>query len=592
MFLAIGVTSYGQTEPKIRLANDSTNVDVNGGIIDKGDEFLVNVQLNGNGNTTSRALYFDFEFQNTAFEFMSVVHTGTGGNGGVLPAGSSITLTNYTYPGYTYAGNANNTTADGNTNYNNCAYNYTQGGPKTILRVYLNWASANGLPYGNYDTLLKLRFKLKTTAAGDSWDPIKMNFAASFNENGTAGAAINEIPLTTVITQNPDAKKLVKVQLDLNGNITNTHLKVGFIKTDNTGGPLFDVTSTGVVSIVDTLLAPSTAYKIMVFANMDQLAGIMNSAVTVSDYTTAEAEFVSQNLDRTFKNESIMTGMGYWAADVNRSGVFDGGDLTKLYAQAVGVNQLLVLPTGYTAGSGGYMSLPTFKASDFNAVTPANWASTLNPQTQQAYTFTTPALRGTPETLSVKYVLPGDINRSHSSQVVVNGTIKTNAVASLNKGIANLAMMNRTVGFVNTPQSVASIDVNLKNNTVTSNTIEIPVNVNTNGNKVSALQFEVKYDASKIKFESVKSEIPANWVVFANNTTGQLKFGAVDKTFKETLTGSIIPFTLKFSTIGNGLDINSLIKVTPAMDAASSTGSQLGINLNTDTIKLTGYNNF
>ena len=592
MFLAIGVTSYGQTEPKIRLADDSTNVDVNGGVIDKGDEFFVNVQLNGNGNTTSRALYFDFEFQNTAFEFMNVVHTGTGGNGGVLPAGSSISMTNYTYPGYTYASNANNTTANGNTNYNTCDYTYTQGGPKTIIRVYLNWASANGLPYNNYDTLLKLRFKLKTTAAGDSWDPIKMNFAASFNQNGTAGAAINEIPLTTVITQNPDAKKLVKVQLDLNGNVNNTHLRVGFIKTDNTGGPLFDVTSTGAVSIIDSLLTPSTDYKIMVFANMDQLTGIMNSAVTVSDYTTAEAEFVSQNLNRTFKNESIMTGMGYWAADVNRSGVFDGGDLTKLYAQAVGVNQLLVLPTGYTAGSGGYMSIPTFKAAQFNAVTPADWASTLNPQTQQTYTFTTPAQRGTPQTLSVKYVLPGDINRSHSSQVVVDGAIKTNAVASLNKGIANLAMMNRTVGFVNTPQSVASIDVNLKNNTVTSNTIEIPVNVNTNGNKVSALQFEVKYDASKIKFESVKSEIPANWVVFANNTTGQLKFGAVDKTFKETLTGSIIPFTLKFSTIGNGLDINSLIKVTPAMDAASSTGSQLGINLNTDTIKLTGYNNF
>ena len=592
MFLAIGVTSYGQTEPKIRLANDSTNVDINGGIIDKGDEFFVNVQLNGNGNTTSRALYFDFEFQNTAFEFMNVVNTGTGGNGGVLPAGSSISMTNYTYPGYSYAGNANNTTANGNLNYINANYNFTSGGPKTIIRIYLNWATTNGLPFAAYDTLLKLRFKLKTTAEGTSWDPIKMNFAASFNENGSSGAAINEIPLTTVITQNPDATKLVKVQLDLNGNINNTHLKVGFVKADNTGGPVFNVTSTGTVSIVDSLLAPSTAYKIMVFANMDNLPAIMNSAITVSDYTTAEAEFISQNLDRTYNNTSIMTGMGYWAADVNRSGTFDGGDLTRLYAQAVGVNQLLVLPSGYTVGSGGLMSIPTFKASDFNSVTPANWASTLNPQTQQVYAFTTPAQRGTAETLSVKYVLPGDINRSHSSQVVVNGVIKTNAVASLNKGIANLAMMNRTVGFINTPQSVASINVDLKNNTVTSNTIEIPVNVNTNGNKVSALQFEFKYDASKIKFESVKSGIPSNWVVFANNTPGQLKFGAVDKTFKETITGSVVPFILKFSTIGNGLDINSLIKVTPAMDASSSTGSQLGINLNTDSIKLTGYNNF
>jgi hypothetical protein len=82
----VSLTAFAQ-EPKIRLADDSTKVDINGGVIDKGDEFIVNVQLNGNGNTTSRSLYFDFEFQNTAFDFINVVHTGTGGNGGVLPAG-------------------------------------------------------------------------------------------------------------------------------------------------------------------------------------------------------------------------------------------------------------------------------------------------------------------------------------------------------------------------------------------------------------------------------------------------------------------------------------------------------------------------
>lgn len=595
LFLSIGVTSFAQTEPKIRLASDSTKVDVNGGIIDKGDEFFVNVQLNGNGNTTARALYFDFEFQNTAFEFMNVVHTGTGGNGGVLPAGSNITMTNYTYPGYTYRGNANNTTANGNTNYQNCDYAYTQGGPKTIIRVYLNWASTSPLPYTGFDTLLKLRFKLKTTAVGDSWDPIKMNFAASFNQNGSAGAAINEIPLTTVITQNPDAKKYVKAILDLNGNVSPTNVKVGFIKTDNTGGPLFDVTANGTVNIVDSLLTANTEYKIMTFFNMDQLPAIMGSAVSVSDYTTAEAEFVSQNLDRTYKNESILTGMGYWAADVNRNDAFDGGDLTKLYAQAVGVNQLLVLPANYTQGSGGYMSVPTFKASQFNGLTPATWASEAAKTTQAVYLYTTPASPGAPQTINIKYVLSGDVNRSHSSQVVVNGAIKTNAVASLNKSIANKLyvagpILNRTEAFINTPQSVASIDVNLKNTTVTSNTMEIPVSIS--GNDISALQFEFKYDANKIKFESMKSALPETWVIFANNETGIIKFGGVDKGFKAPVKGASIPFVLKFSTLASGLDINSLIKVTPAMDAANSKGAQLGINLNTDTIKLTGYNNF
>jgi hypothetical protein len=589
----VSLTAFAQ-EPKVRLADDSTKVDIAGGVIDKGDEFIVNVQLNGNGNTTSRSLYFDFEFQNTAFDFVSVGHTGTGGNGGVLPAGSSITISNYTYPGYSYAGAANNTTANGNTNYNAANYNFTQNGPKTIIRVYLNWATNSPLPYSTYGDLLKLRFKLKTTAVGDAWDPIKMNFAASFNQNGSSGAAINEIPLTTVITQNPDAVKLVKAILDLNGNVNNTHVKVLFKKADNTG-PMFDVAANGAVNIVDSLLTPNTAYQIMVMTNMDQLPAIMNSAVSVSDYTTAEAEFISQNLDRTFKNTSIKTGMGYFAADVNRSGVFDGGDLTRLYAQAVGVNQLIVLPTGYTVGSNGWMSIPTFKAASFNAATPADWATLFDRQTQQVYTYTTMATRGTPETINVKYVLPGDINRSHSSQVIQNNNIQTNAIPSLNKSLANKlyaagSSMNRTETFINTPQNVASIDVSLKNATVTSNTIEIPVNVT--GNDISALQFEFKYDASKLKFDSMKSEVPADWYTFANSIDGQVKFGAIDQKLKTPISGTSIPFKLKFTALQNGLDINTLIKVTPAIDAANSKGAQLGINLNTDKIKLTGYNNF
>jgi hypothetical protein len=49
---------------------------------------------------------------------------------------------------------------------------------------------------------------------------------------------------------------------------------------------------------------------------------------------------------------------------------------------------------------------------------------------------------------------------------------------------------------------------------------------------------------------------------------------------------------LKFTSIGDGVDILTSIKVSPTMDANDSKGNQLGINLNTDKIKLTGYNNF
>jgi len=586
----VSLTAFAQ-EPKIKLRSDSTKVNLAGNAIQKGDEFFVDVMLNGNGNTTTRALYFDFEFQNTAFELISVDHTGTGGNGGVLPAGSTITLDWYQYPGYTWNNTQQNTTANGNINYQNANYTFTAGGPKTILRSYLNWASPNGLPFSNFDPVIKLKFRLKTTAAGSAWDPIKMNFAASYNANGSSGAAINEVPITSVITLSPDANKLLKLNVDLNGNVSNQHLKVAFLKSDNTG-PLFDVASNGAVSIVDSLLTPNTQYNIMVMGNMDQLPGIYNAAVTVSDYTTALNEFVQQKLDGTFSYANIITGMGLWAADVNRSNSLDGGDLTLLLSQIASVNSLYVQPTGYVQGANNFMSLPTFKASEFNGATVANVFTDLPRNSARRVTYTTLPTRGTPETITVKYLLSGDVNRSHSSQVVINGTPATNAVVALNKSVSKMITANRTIGFVNTPQNVASINVNLSNTTVTSNTIEIPVKIDAGSLKVSGLQFEFSYDPSKIKFEQLISEVPNTWFTIADAKDGKVKFIGLDKDLKNSITGASTPFKLKFSAIGDGLSINSFIKVTSAMDASDNKGSQLGINLNSETIKLTGYNNF
>ena len=576
--------SYAQNI-QLRLHDDSTSVNTAGAVINKGDEFIVYVKANGNGNTTARSLYFDFEFQNTAFQLMSVNHTGTGGNGGILPAGSSITLDQYLYPGYSWAANANNTTANGNLNYQNAAYAYTPGGPKTILRVYLNWASPDGMPYSNFDTLLKLQFKLKTDAPGYAWDPIKMNFAAAFNANGSTGATDMTIPLTSVIYLDPTATKYMNISVEPNANIDAFTLhRVLIIDPATNQGFITDATSTGAVPIDQTRLQPNTEYRAMLMVNMDSMLDLYDAAVTVSDYTTAQAEYVSQNLDGTFKNQSIITGAGYLAADVNRSKVFDGGDLTKLYAHVVGVTDLQARPSGWTAGTDQYMSVPTFTDSTYNGLTAANWKDVTN----YYVTFRT-GLIGQNKPLKLKFLIPGDINRSHSSQVMIGNSIATNAVPSLKKNLA----ANRTMNLlINSPQNIPSISVSLKNQTITASTIDIPVEINTGTNKLAALQFEFVYDPAKIKFEQIINDLPNTWYTFVDAKEGKIKFGSIDKDVKSPIVGAHTPFKLRFSAVNNPLDLNSYIKVTPNMDAASVTGYQLGINLNTTTIKLTGYNNF
>jgi hypothetical protein len=560
-----------------KIENAETRTNLNGQPINKGDEFEISVWVKPNGNTTTRSLYFDFEYQNTAFQLTGVNHTGTNGNGGALPTGSQISMSYYNYPGYSWLSTQQNNVSNGNTKYQYANYNYTSGGPKSILRVYLNWATTNN-NFAEWH-LIKLRFRLKTDAPGYTWDPIKLNFVAAFNQNGTAGSTVLEQPLTTVIYLDPIATSYVNAKVEVNGNLNRfTLTRVLFLEEGSTSGYIVDATSDGKLNVDQSRFKPNTDYRVMVMVNADSMYDLYNDAITVSDYTTAEAEFISQNLDGTFKNENIKTGVGYAVADINRNKIFDGGDVTKLFSQAVAVDQLIALPSQYQPGADIYVSVPTMLAADFDALTPETWKNV----TEYYAKFRTGNI-GTNLPLDLKYALWGDINRSHSSQVRdAGGNIKTNALVSL-----------RTNDFVNTPIPLAtSIDVSLKNIVVTSNAIEIPVSVDTKGNKVAALQFGFNYDDTKIKFDELQSQLPDGWYVFGTPKDGFIKFGAINKDLKTTISGEVIPFKLKFSTLVNGLDIATSIKVTSTMDASDDKGNQIGINLNTNSIKLTGYNNF
>ena len=566
---------------KLYFQNDSTNVNIDGNVINKGDLFDVVIFADGNANTSSRSLYFDFEFQNTAFDFVSINHTGTMGNGGIIPQGSQISDSYYLYPGYSFNKTASNNTINGNTNYNFAQYNYTQGGPKTILRYYLNWAIAQG-GLGK-DRLVVMRFRLKTTAQGFAWNPILMNFGASFNQNGSAGATEMTTPLTNVILLDPTASKYVTATLDNNTNIDGITLnRVVFEDTLRKTKYKVDALGNGTIPIDQTQLQPNTVYKVYNSVNADSYLDLHASAVTVSDYTSAQAEFNSQNLDGTFKAQSIVTGAGYYASDINKNKKFDGGDVVRIFSQAVGVDAIVSLPANYSSGTDMYIPVATFTDSTFNGLSASNWKDASN----VVYFKTQEIGKNLP--LKLKYVLEGDINRSHSSQVMIGSEIATNAVPSLRK---NLSSPQANM-LINTKQPLQAIDVTIKSQTITSNTIEIPIALDTKLLAVSALQFEFEYDATKLKFESITNELPNTWYTFVNNKDGKIKFGSIDKDVKNPITGTLVPFKLKFSSINNGSDLNTFIKVSPVMDASSKTGYQLGINLNMDSIKLTGINLF
>jgi hypothetical protein len=691
--LLLSLTSFGQI--KFKFPDTRVLTDINGGVIDRGDQFDVIVQANGNSDAVTRQLMFDFQYDQTNFEIVSVNHTGTGGNGGVLPSGSNIQLAWQNYPGYTYAGNS--TFTNGTQRYvSNATYTYNANGSNAILRATITWSTNSAMPFTSYDRMLIVRFRLKAASTANSFNPTKLNFVAGWNGQGTGVATFMDTPLTTEVIMNQNTGKLITAKVDANTNLLNlTSLRVSFRDTLTNTSQNFNVLSNGNVDINQSLLSENKVYEVSVMHETDKLNTIYNNAITISDFTSAQGEFVTMGLDGS-KGQTINSGQSLYAADINRNKSIDGGDLPKLLSQVVGIDALVTVPNGYTQGSGGYMSLPTWMSTDATTIagqvewaiitpnhysqnvsrilvdmrefdatyTPekikslqifdlyvgpvefvskdGTWATFRIPSGISIDTSTyTPYIRninggpdfglraeftfndspsnswgaitttnwnsfdypktyiktgtiGTNTTLDLKYLLWGDVNRSHSSQVVVSN----NGVASVVSRASNSLKSNTafrtmsTESFINTPNTVPSIDVNLSNVTVTSNNIEIPVNVTTNGNFVTGLQFQFDYDPTKIKFEELSPNIPNTWYLFVNSVDGKIKFGAIDQGEKSPINGNSIPFKLKFSTIGNGVDILTSVKVSPTMDASAVKGNQLGINLNTTQIKLTGYNNF
>jgi hypothetical protein len=691
--------SYGQQ--KFRASTS-----IGGASLNRGDTFDYIIYGNGMNNATTRQLLFDVQYDRDNFEIVSVNHTGTGGNGGILPQNSTINLSWYNYPGYNFipvtTGNASNTTTNGTTNYQWAQYNYSESNPYAILRTTLSWATNSPMPYSGYSDFIKIKFRLKAASTAYTFNPIKLNFVAAWNASGNWDNTVMETPLSTAVTMNQNFGKYVSAKVDLNSNLYNlSTLKVSFRDTLTNTGVLFPVTSTGEVDINQASLADNKVYEVSVMHNMDQLYNIYNNAITISDFTTAQGEFTSMGLDGS-NGQSIKTGQSLYAADINRNKSIDGGDLPQLLAQVAGIDTLMMLPNGYVSGSAGYMSLPTWKASDATTlagqtewayVTPGTPSSTLridmrefpsgvvastikSVQLFDIYTgpveyvsedgnwaqYTVPSTlikvkdgtstyvssirnvnnqnvdyslkaefdfntfvnnswgsitaanwknitipktyfrTGTPGTnaiLDLKYLLWGDVNRSHSSQVVTvsggNTSVQTNAINSLatNTAFRTMAVQSNSTGTsITTPGSLNIIDVNLNNLTVTSNTVEIPVSIDTKGTSVTGLQFEFTFDPAKIKFEELLATVPNTWYVFASSKDGRVKFGALDKNNSEAIKGTNVPFKLKFSTIGQGVNIVTSVKVSPLMDAADIKGNQLGINLNSTQIKLTGYNNF
>ncbi len=520
--------------PDIYLKSAAITTNINGQAIAKGDTVDMIVMIKDKSSSV-RSTFLDFQYNWRNFTILSV------GYGGALPQGATVNTSNQFYPGYNFVRNNNNYTRNGNTNYYNANYNFTQNGSQAIQRIYSTITSNLNLLDSEY---VKIKLRVNNVSAGSAYDSIYMNFAAAWGV--TEGSNMID-PRATFI-------HLAAGQNDLvNGNIyknPSAYAYLNFIDSisgNSVSAAFPDVN--GVFKLSNQLL-PNRTYKVQV--NIDSLSIVTQRAVTISDAAAAFAEFGEQNLDGTFKNTNIKTGAGFLAADVNYNGRFDGADPSLLFAHVAGVDTLE--PKVYL-----------FYRDTFNVMSTTSWSG------KDFIYFKTGTLV---KNLDINFLIAGDINRSHSSQVVRENTIQS-------------------FSYSNTPiQTKDPVNVSLTNAIIESDNISIPFNIDAQNSSVCGLQFEIIYDESKLVLDKVEANTNAGWLNFFTNANGKLKFGGLDKTLKNPLTNKSTPYIVKFKTKESGVNINSSIAITNNVDASDNKGNQLGVNLNTSNIRLIGINNF
>ena len=210
LLLVITTFSYSQSYIKLKAA-----ASIGGASLERGSEFDYTIYGNGNNDNQTRQLLFDIQYDQVNFELVSVSHTGTGGNGGILPQSSNPIISYYNYPGYNWlestSGSSANNTANGSNNYQYANYAYNQNNTYAILRATLTWSTTAAMPYNSYSDFIKIRFRLKAASTAYTFNPIKLNFVAAWNNLGNMIPTIMETPLLTAVNMNQNYGKYTKL---------------------------------------------------------------------------------------------------------------------------------------------------------------------------------------------------------------------------------------------------------------------------------------------------------------------------------------------------------------------------------------------
>ena len=282
-----------QAQPALWWGSNTINTNVNGGAIAKNDTISLEVKLNPNFSTI-RSVFFDFQHQKDAITLLDV-QRGAG-----IPQAANFTYTNYYYPNCKFNRNGNNTTNNGWNNYMNANYtcNSSTVPYHAINRIQVNVSSAANMEHATY---IKLRFRITKTDAGFPYDSVYMNFAFGYDVNGVTMQNTENVGAKGVWIQlAPNANNLVIGEMKHSANVSAglkglMRLSITDTLTQPTEVTNAAVGGNGAFSFAQQLQVNSP-YRFRLTVPADSLAALSLAATTISDFTAAQQEWITQIL--------------------------------------------------------------------------------------------------------------------------------------------------------------------------------------------------------------------------------------------------------------------------------------------------------
>lgn len=481
--------------------------------------------------TDIRTFQVDFQYKRTLFTYLST--TVDNSVNGMTPNVSYKNWDNYKYSSY-----ANGT------------YTYTADTNWAVGRNYLVLSSGTNISSNGY--IIHNKYKINNVSPNYVSDTITVNWARMFKVDGTT--------IGDNIANLTNKKLAVKLlgNLTISGKVwlgpNITSLPTIICTQANTGAFISSTTvaSNGTYTLIN--VDENTKYKLRLQFPQDSLTGIRDNGVTIADAVKAYNEYTNTDVNQAFSQQYLKTGLSYLIADINKNGGFDGGDPYSIYASVSGLKSIDTTTMISAFSKAEYDSL-VLGANQWN-----NWSNYIN-----RGNFIFDSVGTVNLTVDIKYFVLGDVDRTHSSPVFdANG----NPVLA--------ARYNGNLG-VHVPDTYAGL----------GQPLYVPFNINTNGSDNTGLQFEMRYDPTKVRFEEIISNIQGPWLQYVTHdeVNGVVRFGGMDNQIAGALNGTMMPFKLKFSPLGN-TDVTTDIRIRKLMDASDKNGDHFNITLASDRITL------